>query len=195
MFQFKRWKIKRLAKKIKAMQVNRINNQPGDEVLKKEISYYFEMAKMYQKLKCNAKFPHAEVMVIECYRAAAEMDSAEAHYLLGKMFLDEGKYRQSLGEEGIFNSPENQKECQRVYEEAHRHLLAADTLHHIEAKRLRGLSIINGWGVAADKDAGFELVVASIDQEQAWDKVPQIFAAIGLNKPEFFAAIMQRRKG
>ncbi|HAT9519670.1 TPA: hypothetical protein JBC96_14495, partial [Legionella pneumophila subsp. pneumophila] len=58
-----------------------------------------------------------------------------------------------------------------------------------------GLCIINGWGVESDKNAGFELVVDSIEQEGSWDKIPQIFASMGLNKPEFFSAIMQRRKG
>lgn len=50
-------------------------------------------------------------------------------------------------------------------------------------------------GVESDKNTGFELVVDSIEQEGSWDKIPQIFASMGLNKPEFFSAIMQRRKG
>jgi len=195
MFNFKRWKINRIVKKLKSMQANRVNNQPSDDVLKKEISYYFELARYYQGLRTNKKFPHASIMVIESYRAAAAMDSAEAHYQLGQLFIDEGKFRQRIAQEGVFNSPENLQQCKLVYEQAHQHLLAADKLNHIAAKRLRGLCLINGWGINADKDAGFELVVASIDQEGSWDKVPQIFAAIGLNKPEFFEAIMKRRAG
>ena len=36
----KRWQIRRIVKKIKAMQANRVNNQPGDEMVKKESAYY-----------------------------------------------------------------------------------------------------------------------------------------------------------
>ncbi len=176
------------------MQFNRINNQPVDEQLKREILYYFELATLYKKLKNNKKYPYAEVMIIECYRAAASLDDSSAHYQLGQVFLEEAKYRQNLQNEGIFSSDANLKRAQQLFEEALVHLLAAETLGHIAAKRLRGLCLINGWGVVEDKNAGFELVVASIEQEGSWDKVPQIFAAIGLNKPEFFAAIMQRRK-
>lgn len=194
MFHFKRWKIRRITKKIKAMQANRVNNQPGDEVLKKEILYYFELAAIFKKLQGHKKFPHAEIMLIECYRAAANLDDSAANFQLGQIFLEEAKYRQKLDIEGIFNSQANLKRAQQLYDEAHAHLMAAEKLGHIGAKRLRGLCIINGWGVEVDKNAGFELVVASIDQEGSWDRVPQIFASMGLNKPEFFSAIMQRRK-
>ena len=133
-------------------------------------------------------------MVVECYRCAASMDDSSAHFQLGQIFLEEAKYRWNLDKEGIFNSPGNLNKSQLLFEEALTHLLAAEKLGHIIAKRLRGLCYINGWGVVEDKNAGFELVVSSIEQEGSWDQVPQIFAAIGLNKPEFFAAIMQRRK-
>lgn len=195
MFNLTKWKINRIVKKIKSMQFNRINNQPVDELIKREILYYFELATLYKKLKNNKKYPYAEVMIIECYRAAASLDDSSAHYQLGQVFLEEAKYRQNLQNEGVFSSDANLKRTQQLFEEALVHLLAAEKLGHIAAKRLRGLCFINGWGVVEDKNAGFELVVASIEQEGSWDKIPQIFAAIGLNKPEFFAAIMQRRKG
>jgi TPR repeat protein len=193
-FMFTRWKIKKIIRKLKAMQANRVNNQPGDEVLKKEISYYFELAEIYKKIGFNKKHPYAHFMYQECLRAAAGLDDAQANYQLGKIVLDEAKFRENLEKDGIFKSEANNKKCQQLYEEAHAYLSAAMGLGHIEAKRLRGLSIINGWGVEADKKAGFELVVASIEQEGAWDRVPQIFASMGLNKPEFFSEIMQRRK-
>jgi hypothetical protein len=194
MLNIKKWKINRFIKKIKAMQSNRVHNQPGDEVIKREILYYYELASLYKKLIHNKKYPYAEVMFLECYRAAAGLDDSSAHHLLGQIFLEEGKYRQNLDKEGIFNSSANLKRAQQLFEEALVHLSAAEKLGHSGAKRLRGLCYINGWGVVEDKNAGFELVVASIEQEGSWDRVPQIFAAIGLNKPEFFAAIMQRRK-
>lgn len=189
-----RWKIRKIVKKLKAMQANRVNNQPGDEVLKKEIAYYFELAALYKKLKCNKKYPYAQLMHEECLRAAATLDDAEANYQLGKMALDEAKYRENLQKEGVFNSDVNEKKYRMLYEVAHAYLLAATDLGHVEAKRLRGLSYINGWGLDTDQKTGFELIVASIEQEGSWDRVPQIFASIGLNKPEFFSAIMQRKK-
>lgn len=194
MINFTQWKINGILKKIKSMQNSRVNNQPTDEVLKREILYYFELAAIYKKLIGRKKFPYAELMLIECYRAAASLDDSAAHFQLGQLFLDEAKFRANLQNDGILNSPANLRRCQQLYEEAHAHLLAADKLGHIGAKRLRGLSMINGWGVNVDNNTGFELIVASIEQEGSWDKVPQIFASMGLNKPEFFSAIMQRRK-
>lgn len=194
MLLFKRWKIKGMIKKIKSLKANRVHNQPGDAILRKEIALYFELADLYKKLHCHKKFPYANVMMIECYRSAADLDDAEAHYRLATIFVDEAKFRFNLHAEGVFTSEANLTRCRQLFEQGHMHLLAAEKLNHVLAKRLRGLCIINGWGVDVDKDAGFELVVASIDQEGSWDKVPQIFAEIGLNKPEFFAAIMQRKK-
>lgn len=194
MFSLKQFKINRILKKLKAMQQSRVHNQPSDDVLKKEMGLYFELADLYKKLIGNKKYPYARIQWVECLKAASAMDSADAHFQLGEFFLNEGKFRMSLQQEGVLNSTANQLRCTQVFEEAHAHLLAAEKLGSIAAKRLRGLSIINGWGVTADKDAGFELVVASIEQEGSWDKIPQIFAAIGLNKPEFFSAIMQRKK-
>ncbi|KTD75073.1 hypothetical protein [Legionella waltersii] len=194
MLIFKGWKIKRITKRLKAMIAYRASNQPGDEVLKKEILYYFELATIYKHLKGNKKHPYSDLMVVECYRSAADLNDAAANFQLAQLFLDEAKYRKGLNNEGIFTSPANLKRSDQLFEEAHAHLIAAEKLGHVGAKRLRGLCIINGWGVTSDKNAGFELVVSSIDQEGSWEKVPQIFASMGLNKPEFFAAIMQRRK-
>ncbi len=194
MAYLKRWKIKKIVKKIKAMQANRVNNQPGDEMLKKEIAYYFELASIYSKLKGNKKFPYANLMYMECYRAAAGLDDAEANYQIGQMTLEEAKFRQNLEKDGVFKSETNLKKCNQLFEEAHAYLSAAIALKHVAAKRLRGLCYINGWGLEPDKKAGFELIVASIEEEGSWDRVPQIFASMGLNKPEFFSQIMQRRK-
>lgn len=195
MFYLNQWKIKRLGKKIKSLQLARLSAQPNDLQLKKERACYYELAAMYKKLARSKKYPYAHIAEVECYKAAADLDDADAHHQVGQLVLNEAKFREQLGVEGVFNSQANIKRCAQLYEEAHAHLLAAEQLGHVQAKRLRGLAIINGWGAPIDKDAGFELVVSSIEQEGSWDKVPQIFAAMGLNKPEFFAAIMQRRKG
>lgn len=191
---FKKMKINRLTKKIRAMQQTRISSQPTDDVVKKEINYYFELVNLFTHLKGNKKFPFADIMIIEALKAASSLDSANAHYKLSTIFLDEAQYRKKLMAEAIFNSPSNEQRCRQLFDEAHAHLLAAEHLGSIEGKRLRGLCIINGWGIEPDKNKGFELVVASIEQEGSWDRVPQIFASMGLNKPEFFSAIMHRRK-
>ena len=194
MFSMSHWKIKRITKKIKSMQLSRVHSQPSDQLLKREVLYYFELASRYKKLIGKKKFPFAEVMVIESYKGAANLNDSSAHYQLGQLFLNEGKFRRALQNEGVFNSEENTKRCLSAFEQAHAHLFAAEKLGHVGAKRLRGLAIINGWGQPSDKNTGFELVVDSIELEGSWDKVPQIFASMGLNKPEFFSAIMQRRK-
>lgn len=190
---FKRFKIRQLTKKLKAMQQNRIHNQPPDEILAKEISYYYQLAGVYNSLIGNKSFPFASDMASACLRAAASLDDAEAQYQIGKKLLDEAKLRQTLQSEGLFASPSNERQMHQLYEEAHAYLQTAEKRGHVLAKRLRGLSYINGWGVPADKEQGFDLVVASIEQENSWDKVPQIFASIGLNKPEFFSALTKHR--
>ena len=191
---FSRWKIKRIIKKLKSMQAHRVHNQPCDAMLKKEIANYFELAALYSQFRSNKKSPYPQLMKEECLRAAAGLDDAQANYQLGCITLDEAKFRDNLEKDSVFKSVVNAQKCQKLYEEAHAYLSVAVGLGHIEAKRLKGLCLINGWGLEIDKKRGFELVVASIEEEGAWDRVPQIFAAIGLNKPEFFSAIMQHKK-
>jgi hypothetical protein len=193
MIFLQRLTIKRMTKKLKAMQQNRQLNQPADEILAKEISMYRTLGSIYQSLKNKKKFPFNELMVRECIRAAAHLDSATAQYDLALSLLEEAKFREGLEKDGLFANPSNQRQANSLYEEAHAYLLSADKLGHALAKRMRGLCFINGWGVEVDQDQGFELIVASIDQEESWDKVPQIFASIGLNKPEFFSALGKHR--
>lgn len=195
MFFFTNFKIKRLTKKAKNLQQARVHNQPSEESLKKEIALYHNLAALYLTKHGKKKFPFARDMAMECYRAATNLDDAPAQYILGKNLLDEAKFRDQLQTEGLFANPSNEKQMKQLYEEALAYLIAAENLSHIQAKRLHGLCYINGWGVESDKKKGFDLIVASIDQENSWDKVPQIFAAMGLNKPEFFSALAQHRKG
>ena len=176
------------------MQQVRAHNQIGDELLKKEIAAYYKLVSIYQTLVGKKKYTFASLMILECYREASTINDAQAEYLLAKNLLDEAKFRANLQANEVFASDNNERRMQQLFQEAHAYLLAAETLNHIQAKRLRGLCYINGWGVEIDKKAGFELVVASIDQENSWDRVPQIFSAIGLNKPEFFSALTQHRR-
>ena len=193
MWSIKQFKINRLMKKINNMQQMRTHNQISDELLKKEVAAYYSLVGIYQTLVGKKKYPFSSEMILECYKAASTINDAQAEYLLAKNLLDEANFRANLQANGVFASDNNEKKMQQLFQEAHAYLLAAEKLNHIQAKRLRGLCYINGWGVDVDKKTGFELVVASIDQENSWDRVPQIFAAIGLNKPEFFSALTQHR--
>jgi TPR repeat protein len=193
MFSFKKLKINRLTKKLSAMQRSRVHNQPSDEILKKELEGYHFLAAMYASVEGKKKFPFAREAKLACFRAAAMLDDSKAQYILGKTLLDEAKLRAQWEANGLFASQSNLRTMTQLYEEAHAYLTAAEALQHVEAKRLRGLCYINGWGVAEDKKQGFELIVASIQQENSWDRVPQIFASMGLNKPEFFAELTQMR--
>ena len=193
MIFFKRSKIKRLSKKIKALKLNRVHNQPSTAALKKEAALYHQLAKIYRALEGKKKYPFAHEMVVECYRSSAAIEDSEAQFILAKYLLDAAKFRETLQLEGIFASELNEKVRDQHLAEALVFLKMAIDLNHIQAKRLYGLCYINGWGVPVDQDKGFEFVVSSIEQEGSWDKVPQIFAAIGLNKPEFYTALMKHR--
>lgn len=194
MIFFKKFKMKRLLKKIKSMQLQREHSQPTSDAIKKEIAMYHRLAAIYRSLHGNKKYPFAREMMIECYRASAVIEDAEAQYLLAKMILDEAKLRESFQADGVFASESNDRRMKQLYEEAHAYLNAAvQLINDIRAKRLLGLCYIKGLGVAADQDKGFELVVSSIEQEQSWAKVPQIFGEMGLDKPEYFSALMSKR--
>lgn len=175
------------------MQQSRVLNQPSDEVIAKEIALYHQLAGIYSSLHGNKKCPFAREMLLAVYRAASTLDDSTSQYLLGKTLLEEGKFRENLQREGVFASDSNERQMQERYVDAHAYLVAAMASNHIQARRLHGLSYINGWGFPVDKNKGFELIVESIEQENSWDNVPQIFKEIGLNKPEFFSALMQRR--
>lgn len=190
----KSFKIKSRVKKIKSMQQYRQHNQPSDEVLAKEVALYRSLADIYKSLRKSKKYPFADQMVNECLRAAAEINSAESQYELGKNLLEEAKFRANLETEGVFANPINERYARQMFEESHAWLENAEKLGHILSRRLRGLCYVNGWGVSPDMDKGFELIVASIDQEGSWDRVPQIFESMGLNKPEFFSALGKHRQ-
>lgn len=189
----KGFKIRRLIKKLKSFYQNREQNQPSEELIAKEIGYYHDLAKLYSSLIGHKSFPFAAEQNLACLKAAAALDDKIAQYALGEKLLETAKFREKLQQEKIFASPSNEKQMQQLYAEAHAYLQAAENLGHIQAKRLRGLCYINGWGIEPSQEQGFDLIVASIEAEDSWDKIPQIFAAMGLNKPEFFSALIKHR--
>lgn len=191
---FKRYKIRRLEKKLKALQHQRLHNPASSESIKKEVTICHELATLYGHLKFKKKYPYANLMVLEAHRAATSLDNSESQYQVGNTLLELAKFREKIQQEGIYANSSNERQVKQNYEEAHAYLLAADKQNHIEAKRLRGLCYINGWGYDVNQNTGFELVVASIELENSWDRVPQIFSKIGLNKPEFFSLIMKMQR-
>ena len=194
MFHFRERQIKKLLKKVKAFQAARESAEPSESALKKEIKTYLKLISIYQKFIGNKRHPHAHLKMVECYRVAAGLKDPESCFVLGKIMLDEGNCRQALEEEGFLTHPVNQKDRDKCYEQAHVYLEAATQLGHIEAMRLLGMCYIHGWGKPADKDKGFDMVVNSIDKDNAWDKLPDIFARLGLNKPELISELMQYRR-
>jgi len=191
---FKRLKIKRLLKQLKGMQQARLQNQASREMLRKEIATYARLASIYELLKGKKKFPFAREQALACYRAAAMLDDVTAQFTMGEKILEEAKLRDKLQQDGLFASDSNALFMKELYREAHGFLLAAEKQQHIKAKRLRGLCYINGWGVAVDKDRGFDLVVASIEQENSWDRVQKIFSELEINQSSFFSELFQHRK-
>lgn len=192
-FWLTRFNINRAIKKIKGMQQARLHNPVSDEVIAKEVVAYHRLAARYAKLHGKKKWPFAREMMLACFRTSAMLDDSLAQYLLGKNLLEAAKFCEQLQVEAVFASEHNERMMRQLYDEAQAYLTAAQTLNHIQATRLRGLCYINGWGVPADKKLGFEFIVSSIDKENSWDRVPQIFKEIGLNKPEFFSALAQHR--
>jgi hypothetical protein len=190
---FKTYRIQRLTKKLQQLQQHRLNHQVPDEVIKKEVAIYFALMQLYKSLSGHKRFPYAMEMSWECLRMAAQLHDAEAMYLLGLHFLNEAKWREQLEKEKLFSSHENQRIMKDYYEKAHAYLAAADKEGHILGKRTHGLCYIFAWGVPQDKDKGFTMVVESIAKENSWQKAPQIFASLGLNKPEFFEAFVKHQ--
>ncbi|MDA9272195.1 hypothetical protein N9Q05_02310 [bacterium] len=190
---FRKLKINRLTKYAKSMQQYRQLNQPSDEVVHKEIAIYIQLAAIYHSLLGKKKFPFAREQELDCYRAAATMDDANAQFLLGKCLLEEAKYREETQNGVVFASDNNAQRMRELYEESHKLLTTSSAMNHIQAKRFLGLCYINGWGVDVDKAKGFDLIVASIEQENSWDRVQKVFAEIGINKPAFFSELFQHR--
>lgn len=191
---FKRFKIKRLQKQIKVISAGRLNHTSSTEDLHKEIGLYFSLAKLYESVQGEKKHLFAREQALACYRAAAALDDAQAQFIVGQKLLEEARMREEMQLSGLFASEANATYLKMLYHDAHEFLLGAEKHQHIKAKRLRGLCYINGWGVPVDKNVGFDLVVASIEQENSWDRVQKIFAELGINQSSFFSELFQHRK-
>lgn len=190
----KNFTLNRIKKKLKGIEQQRLSGQPSDDILKKEIALYHKLVNIYRSLLGHKKYPFAREEAQEALRAASALDDTEAQYLLGNELIDEANLRHELQEGEICASQSNEDRMENLYREGLTYITAASKKKHILAMRKLGLCHIHGWGMPADLEKGMEYIMHSIDEEGGWGKVPQIFASIGLNKPEFFAALTKFRK-
>ncbi len=184
---FEKLKIKQLQKKLKKLYAARIED--GKANLKEEISAYFELAKLYEKSK---KCDPSGIYALECYRAAANLGNATAQYICAKRLIDKGCFWREWAL-GMFGNKVHQKYADDLFTEAQTYLTESETQGHPLAKRLHGLAYIRGWGLQQNSDEGFRLVIASIEQEGAWERATKIFEELGLNTPEFFSKLISHR--
>jgi len=180
-------KLKSLRKKVNNLHNKRERGENID--VKYEIKAQKELGKFYDKHRFDKKLPNAEILANECYRAAALLGDSVAQYIFAERQLQKGKFWDEFAQ-GIYGRDIHKTYATNAYEEGFNYLKEADASGSPLAKRLHGLAYINGWGVEVDQDKGFKLVVDSIEEENAWDRATQIFEESGLNKPEFFSAIM-----
>jgi TPR repeat protein len=170
----------------------------SDTVTKAEIDasvkVHMQLAALYKRLRFNKNFPHAAEYELENYRIVATLENTDALYLLGLSLFERAKFWRSLSTTLYANKIQN-KYATGYFEEALVYLQAANERNHAKAKRELGMAYIQGLGLTPDKDKGLQLVVDSIELENAWDKASEIFEQLGLNKPEFFSAILSKRSG
>ena len=189
---FTKWKIKKLKKKIRVLMEHRLTNTPSDDDLRREIALHHELGKLYDSLRFHKKFPYADRDAIESYRVAANLEDVKAQFIVGQRLLELGKFWDTYVN-SLYKTQTIERYATSTYEEALGYLRAAQGQGSAEAIRLLGLAHINAWGVPQNQNAGFKLVVESIEIENAWGRATEIFKQIGLNKPEFFASIMSMR--
>lgn len=192
MMIFIEWKLKKLIKKAAFYYKNRQANAVSDNQIAKEVGICYRIASIYDKNRFSKKFPHAKEYALEYYRLAASLNDVKATYIVGNRLLEEGKFWQALSNTHL-QCKAHEKYSELYFREAFAYLEKADENNYPLAKRLLGLAYINGWGVEVQSEKGFKMVVDSIEQEGSWDKATDLFKELGLNKPEFFTALMEMR--
>ena len=187
----KKMKLNTLRKKV---QENKERREAGRAPeIHEEINSLFELAEFYVDNGFDKDLPHADILSCEAYRAAAILGNSEAQYRCGKYFLEMGKFWDEVRDSMLGCDLQN-KYSDAYYEEAFFYLEEAETNGHALAKREHGMAFIHGWGVEADTQKGYQLVIESIDLEGSWDKATEIFQSLGLNSTEFFSMLGAMRK-
>lgn len=185
---FKGIKFKSLQRKV--AKLHKLREQGKASGFKQEIAALFELAGFLDKYQFDKKFSNARTQALEYYRAAASLDDPKAQYIVSQRLFDKARFYESW-EQDIYGSAAHQHYAAFYYEDAFKYLKAAEAGGYALAKRFHGLAYINGWGVAKDTERGFQMVIESIDMENAWDNATKIFEELKLNTPEFFNTIMK----
>lgn len=189
---FSQWQEKRILKKILVLQNDRLTNQVPQSSINLEIKYYHLLANFYQKHIKSKAYPYAAEMQENANRNAAQLGDEKALLWLGNSLLAHARAREMWQNDKVLATQDNQRKCEDLYLQAHAFLQEA-AKKSIEAQRILGLCFIHGWGVSIDRKKGFGLIVESINREDSWDKLPEIFSKIGLNKPEFLKELIKFR--
>ena len=188
----KNWKEQRLLKKICVLQRARENNQVSQQKLDEEMKLLNDLFQFYHKYRNHKRFPFATQAKENCMRASAALGDNKALLWLGKNLLEEARERESWQTKGAIANQNNQKCFDDLFFQAHTFLKEA-AKNSVDAQRLLALCSIHGWGEPVDRKKGFSLLVESINREDSWDKLPEIFSKIGLNKPEFLKELIKFR--
>ena len=194
-YWIKSFKEKRLLKKIRVLQAARLSAQVPDIKIQHEIKYLQALAQLYGKCFGSKHYPYALEMQENAHRNAAAIGSCASEYWLGQALLKHGRARLEWQHAQVIANDDNLKKIEELFTHAYIYLEKA-SLHQVEALRLMGLCHIHAWGQPLDSKKGFALIVESINREDSWDKLPEIFSKIGLNKPEFLKELIKfRTKG
>ena len=191
-YWMKRFKEKRLQKKLKRLFQDRQANNVNDIAIEQEIQCLKLLADFYRKCRQSKYYPYAREMEEAAHRNAAILGDSLSELWLGQNILRHAQAREQWQLDVALANDFNDTQAKSLYQEAHRYLESARK-KNVEAERLLGLCYIHGWGVAVDRKKGFSFIVESINREDSWDKLPEIFSKIGLNKPEFLKELIKFR--
>jgi hypothetical protein len=188
----KKWKERKMLKKLKSLAQVRINNQVSQEQVNLEIKLLNQLGQFYLKNRKLKIYPYASQMFENALRIAAQIGDDNAQLTLGKELLNQAKSRVVWQTEEVLANKDNQAKIDDLFFQAHVFLQEASK-KSVEAQRMLGLCSIHGWGEPIDRKKGFSLIVESINREDSWDRLPEIFSKMGLNKPEFLKELIKFR--
>jgi hypothetical protein len=188
----KKWKERKMLKKLKSLAQVRMNNQVSQEQVNLEIKLLNQLGQFYLKNRKLKIYPYAHQMYENALRIAAQIGDDNAQLTLGKELLNQAKSRVVWQTEEVLANKDNQTKIDDLFYQAHVFLQEASK-KSVEAQRMLGLCSIHGWGEPIDRKKGFSLIVESINREDSWDRLPEIFSKMGLNKPEFLKELIKFR--
>ncbi len=185
---FQKIKLKRLQKRLHKL-LSLYEQEGLDSHVKSLTQGFYAMAGLYERHRFDKHVPNAEFYALECYRVLASYGDVKAQYLLGERLLNYGKFWESLSQNSLYKTNRPKAYAQSFFDESLVYLQAADEQSYPLARRLLGMIYIHAWGRPSDLQKGYQLILESIDLEQAWGRATQIFDTLKLNSPEFFAAL------